>query len=207
MPDFIGEAIRLKDIDLPTVGAEIGVGEDEIHAVIDTETAGTGFDYLDRPRMLFEPHIFYRLLKAKGDLTKLNKAAAEGLAYPVWGSQKYPADSYQRLTRAMLIDCELALRSASWGLGQIMGFNFAMAGYASASDMVTAFRDSEKVHLQAMIQFIIAAGLDDELRRHDWAGFARGYNGAGFAKNGYDKKLASAFKKWQKIKDTPFKKA
>ena len=31
----------------------------------------------------------------------------------------------------------------------------------------------------------------------------RGYNGKGFAANGYDKKLAAAFAKWQRIKDTP----
>ena len=30
------------------------------------------------------------------------------------------------------------------------------------------------------------------LRRHDWAGLARGYNGAGFRKNGCDTKLAAA---------------
>lgn len=36
-----------------------------------------------------------------------------------------------------------------------------------------------------MIRFIDAEGLDDELRRHDWSGFARGYNGAGYAKHGW----------------------
>ena len=200
--NFVGTAKKLDDIDLPTIGRLIGVGEDEIHAILDTETRGTGFDSLKRPIILFEPHIFYRLLRAK-DAVKLKKAVDAGLAYPSWGDKPYPKDSYPRLIQACLIDEDIALQSCSWGLGQIMGFNFALAGYKSAKEMVEAFKADEENHLLGMIKFIIAAGLDDELRRHDWVGFARGYNGAGFAKNEYHLKLAAAFTKWLKIKDTP----
>ena len=197
--NFKGKAKRIDDIDLPLVGRLIGVGEDEVHAILDVESAGSGFDKQGRPKMLFEPHIFWREL---GPGPKRDKAAAAGLAYPKW-KRDYPADSYPRLAKAMAIDENAALRSASWGLGQIMGFNCRMAGFDTARAMVEAFKDDEDQHLRAMINFIRAAGLDDELRRHDWKGFARGYNGAGFAKNGYDRKLAAAFAKWQKIKDTP----
>jgi hypothetical protein len=54
-----------------------------------------------------------------------------------------------------------------------------------------------------MIRFIIANGLDDELRRHDWAGFARGYNGSGQVAK-YAGLLAAAFAKWARIPDTPY---
>lgn len=197
--NFKGKAKRLEDIDLPIIGREIGVGEDEIHAILDVEAAGSGFDKQGRPKMLFEPHVFWREL---GPGPKRDKAAAAGLAYPKW-KRNYPADSYPRLAQAMAIDEEAALRSASWGLGQVMGFNHKVAGYSTAKAMVLAFVDDEEHHLRAMMNFIKANGLDDELRRHDWAGFARGYNGAGYAKNAYDKKLAAAFAKWQRIKDTP----
>jgi hypothetical protein len=198
--DFKGRAKRLDDIDLPLIGRLVGVGEDEIHAVLDVEAAGSGFDKQGRPKMLFEPHIFWKEL---GPGPKRDRAAAQGLAYPRWKPGAYPKDSYPRLLKAMAIDEEAALRSASWGLPQLMGFNCKLAGYPTAKDMVTAFLDDEDTHLAAMIRFIKATGLDDELRRHDWKGFARGYNGAGFAKNGYDRKLAAAFAKWQRIKDTP----
>ena len=200
--NFIGTAKRLDDIDLPKIGKLIGVGEDEIHAVIDTETRGTGFDSKNRPIILFEPHIFHKQLSAhKPEL--LNSAINQGLAYKSWGTKKYPKDSYPVLEQAILINEELALRSASWGLGQLMGFNHSMAGYASAKEMVEKFKEDEEDHLLAMVRFIISAGLDDELRRHDWRGFARGYNGAGFAKNHYDVKLAVAYARWMEIKDTP----
>ncbi len=197
--NFKGKAKRIDDIDLPMIGREIGVGEDEVHAILDVESAGTGFDKSGRPKMLFEPHIFWREL---GPGPTRDEAARMGLAYPKW-KRNYPSDSYPRMAKAMALHYDKALRSASWGLGQIMGFNCRMAGFDTARAMVEAFKDDEDQHLRAMINFIRAAGLDDELRRHDWKGFARGYNGAGFAKNGYDRKLAAAFAKWQRIKDTP----
>lgn len=198
--NFIGKAKRIEDIDLPMIGREIGVGEDEIHAILDVESAGSGFDAKGRPKMLFEPHVFWREL---GPGAKRDRAVVEKLAYPRWKPGAYPKDSYPRLAKAMAIDETAALRSASWGLGQIMGFNHAAAGYSSAKAMVLAFMDDEDTHLRAMVSFIVANKLDDELRRHDWAGFARGYNGPGFAKNGYDRNLAASFARWQKIKDTP----
>jgi hypothetical protein len=197
--NFKGKAKRIDDIDLPLIGRMIGVGEDEVHAILDAESAGSGFDKQGRPKMLFEPHIYWREL---GPGPKRDKAAAQGLAYPRW-KRNYPDDSYPRLAKALDIDEETALRSASWGLPQMMGFNCKLAGYPTAKAMVTDFLDDEDTHLRAMIRFITATGLDDELRRHDWKGFARGYNGEGFAQNGYDKKLAAAFSRWQKIKDTP----
>ena len=104
--NFKGKAKRLDDIDLPMIGREIGVGEDEIHAVLDVEAAGSGFDKQGRPKMLFEPHIFWREL-GKGPAR--DKAAAAGLAYPRWKPGAYPKDSYPRLLKAMAIDEEAAL--------------------------------------------------------------------------------------------------
>lgn len=197
---FTGACRRLDDEDLPRIGAEIGVGEDEVHAILEVEAAGAGFDAQCRVKMLFEPHVFWKHL---GEGPKRDRAAAAGLAYPNWGAKRYPRDSYPRLVAAMEIDETAALNSASWGLGQIMGYNHAAAGYPSAAAMVTAFRDDEEAQLRAMVAFIKASKLDDEIRRHDWTGFASGYNGPGYAKNAYHVRLEQSFKHWQAIKDTP----
>ncbi|WP_392338870.1 N-acetylmuramidase domain-containing protein [Loktanella salsilacus] len=201
---FAGAGKRLDDWDLPVIGARIGVGEDHVHAVIDVEAAGSGFDEEGRVRMLFEPHVFYREL---GPGLERDRAVAAGLAYPRWGQRAYPRDSYPRLLAAIAINENAALRSASWGLGQIMGFNALLAGYPDARAMVTAFIVDEELHLAAMVAFIIASGLDDELRRRDWSGFARGYNGASYAVHGYHTKLAAAYAKWARIPDTPIPEA
>ena len=198
--NFRGKAKRLDDIDLPRIGARIDVGEDEMHAILDVEAAGSGFDVQGRIKMLFEPHVFYREL---GPGPKRDEAVKQGLARARW-KRDYPKDSYPRLLAAMKIDRDVALRSASWGLGQIMGFNCVAAGYPTAEAMVMDFLDDEENHLNAMVTFIIQAKLDRFLRARDWAGFARGYNGKGFAQNKYDEKLAKAFAKWQGRPDTPY---
>lgn len=198
MIEFRGPAKRLDDTDLPRIGATIGVGEDEIHAVLDVESAGSGFDSNARPKMLFEPHIFYRNLSG----ANRDRAVQLGLAYANWGALPYPKDSYPRLVAAIGIDESAALRSASFGLGQILGENFKAAGFASVQAMVLAFVQSEAKQLEGMIAFIKANKLDQYLRSHNWAAFANGYNGAGYKKNAYDTKLANAFARWQRIKDT-----
>jgi hypothetical protein len=201
-PTFQGRAKRLDDIDLPRIGARIGVGEDELHAFLEVESRGSGFDKKGRPAMLFEPHLFHRELR--DNAAKLAKATAEGLAYPKWRSGNYPSDSYPRLFKAMAIDQTAALRSASWGLGQILGSNHRAAGYETPQDMVRAFMDDEEVHLAAMVAFLKANKLDDDLRAHRWSALARGYNGPGYATHNYHGRLAAAYAKWSRIKDTPW---
>jgi hypothetical protein len=49
-----------------------------------------------------------------------------------------------------------------------------------------------------MVNFIKANQLADPLRRHDWAAFARRYNGPGYTANSYDTKLAAAHQRWSK---------
>lgn len=199
---FKGRAKRLDDIDLPKLGAMIGVGEDEIHAVLDVESRGAGFDRHGRPLILFEPHIFWREL---GDTPNRRRAVALGIAYPAWRPGAYPPDSYPRLIQAVGIDETAALKAASWGLGQILGKNFEAAGFDSPQAMVAAMCDDEEYHLAAMVRFIKAAGLDRALRAHDWRAFAKGYNGPGYATHDYHGRLARAFARWEGIKDTPWR--
>lgn len=196
---FKGAAKPLDDIDLPKLGNRIGVGEDELHAFMDVETRGTGFDSEGRPRILFERHIFWKYLPKE---KRAN--APRDLANSQSGGYGAESAQYGRLKRALKIDRRAALFACSWGLGQVMGFNHKAAGYADIDSMILAFMDDEEAHLEAAVQFIITNRLDDELRRHDWAGFAKGYNGPAYRKNRYDTKLAEAFRKWSRIKDTPW---
>jgi hypothetical protein len=89
-----------------------------------------------------------------------------------------------------------ALRSTSWGLGQILGMNCAMAGFSDVEAFVAAMSDSEDAQLAAVTAFIDAAGLTGALRTHDWASFARGYNGPAYARNQYDTRLRGEFQKY-----------
>ena len=194
--------VKLQDEDLPRIGHRIGVGEDEIHAVLDVESRGSGFDSKGRVVMLFEPHIFYRELTVR---SQRDEAVAQGLAYKNWVAGKYPKDSYPRYEKACKINPTAAARACSWGLGQIMGFNHVDAGYDSVFEMIDDFKISEANQLEAMINFIVANHLDDELREHDWRGFARGYNGPNYATHGYHTRLQDRYEWWAKKPDTPWR--
>lgn len=208
--NFKGTAKRIEDIDLPRLGYKAGVGEDEMHMIIDVEAAGSGFDSKGRPKMLFEPHVFYRNLP----VAKRAGAVKAGLAYAKWRPGNYPADSYPRLEAALAIDETAALKAASWGMGQILGENFRMLNYDSPQEMVRAFMADEDKQLEGMVDFIISANIDDELQAlsrlkrktlpSDTAPFVRVYNGPGYKANRYDVKAANAHNFWRGIKDTPW---
>lgn len=215
--DFAATVIRLADVDLPRIGHGIGVGEDVLHAFLDVETAGGGYDDKGRVKMLYEPHRAYKNA-AKVSRSLRDRFVKAGLAYPSWGEQPYPADSYPRLARAAVLDETVALLSASHGIGQVLGENFRAAGYASPQEMVAAYAaGGEAEQLASAVRFIVNRGLDVELRKidakvrrgikptaADWTRFAEGYNGAMQAKHGYAGRLADRCVWWMGKPDTPW---
>jgi hypothetical protein len=100
---------------------------------------------------------------------------------------------YERLSRALQLDRKAALESASWGIGQVMGFNSALVGFADVEAMVSQMVSSEDAQLEAMLAYCRSADLVPALRAHKWADFARGYNGPEYAQNEYDVKLAGRY--------------
>jgi hypothetical protein len=195
--DFTGAARKLDQSEIDSIAKDLGVEPAAFRAVIAVEAAGSGFDKAGRPKALFERHHFYKHLKDAPGLRA--NAEAEGLAYQKWGTKPYPKGSdavYSEIERACAIDEEAALLSTSWGLGQIMGSNYKLAGCASVREMVSEACESEAGQVRQMASFIRNAGLLDELIAKNWAGFAKGYNGPQYAKNQYDQKLASAYAKF-----------
>jgi hypothetical protein len=119
------------------------------------------------------------------------------VVYPVWDRTQYAggAAEHTRLAIAMALHKDAALRSASWGMFQIMGFNHKLAGYSTVSEMVTDYAKGEAAQLLSFLKFITARGLARHLVSGDYAAFARGYNGAGYAQNQYDVKIKAAVEK------------
>ena len=205
--DFKFTGPRLDPSDLPRIGSMIGVGEDIVRGVMETEAAGKSVDKNGRIKALYEPHVAYRA--SRGAVRQ--KLVAAGLAYPKW-KKGYPADSYPRIKAAMKIDETVALLATSWGFPQVLGENFAIAGYDSVQEMVLDFLGDEDNQLEGMVRFIQGAHLDDELRvlekkiakgqmltPDDARPFVRGYNGPGYEKNDYHTIFAKNVNKWVKV--------
>lgn len=190
--DFKGEARPLSDGDVVTIAGYLGCHVAAVRAVLAVESAGHGFASDGRPIILNEPHVFYRELSG-GQRTQ---AVNAGLAYSRWGSKPYPktqAARYAWLDKAMSINQTAALKSCSWGLGQVMGFNHAICGFPTVQEFVEAMKVSEGAQLYAVARFCVSKGLQKRLRSLDWTWFAYGYNGEGYAKHGYHTKLANAY--------------
>ncbi len=79
-----------------------------------------------------------------------------------------------------------------------MGFNFPLCGFTSIDEYYKAMQVHEGAQLKAFCKYIINISLDDELRNHYWAEFAKRYNGPDYKKNRYDIKLALAYAKYAK---------
>lgn len=201
MTIFVGPARPITANDVAAQAVFYNIELAALRAVMAVESRNSGYDSKRRPIILFECHVFYRNLHG-GDR---DEAVRKGLAYPRWGQEPYPRGSdaqYARLARAILINEEAAYRSISVGMGQILGENYAAAGYASAKEMFIDATVSETNQLKAMIGFIIAKGLRDELNRHDWHAFARGYNGSGQVEK-YAHWLEREYAKWRRISAKP----
>jgi hypothetical protein len=189
--EFSGTGLPLSSEGLAAVTDKLGVYAAEIWAVLTVETRGCGFLADRRPLILFERHIFSRETRGRFD-----KAAPE-VSQPHWGG--YGAGGghqYDRLQQAIRLDRTAALRSASWGIGQVMGFHAERVGYRDVEAFVSAMCESENAQLNAMAGEIASNGLDKGLRAHDWSSFARGYNGPLYAQNHYDTRLSAAFQKF-----------
>jgi hypothetical protein len=112
----------------------------------------------------------------------------------------------------MKLNKPAALKSASWGMFQILGVNYGSCGYSNIDAFVEDMKTSEKNHLVAFLKFIKKRGVEQYLnkiiqsgtansaiRMPYWQKFAYGYNGPGYAQNDYHNKLERAFVKYRMV--------
>lgn len=174
-PDLVGFADRL------------GCTVNQVRAVAKVESGGGGFDDAGRPRILFERHYFHRLTEGRWTPAPYSQAKGGGYSEGSWG----------KLSDACGRDPDAAFQSASWGRFQVMGAHWRKLGFASPYDFAYSFVQSEANHYWALIHYIEAFGLVDEMRAistdpNDCRGFAKGYNGPAYERFDYHAKLARA---------------
>jgi hypothetical protein len=168
----------------------LGVEVACVKAVTKVESRGSGFLPIGAPVILFERHWMYKLLKAK--LGK--EPALSDVVDPKAGGYKGGTAEHTRLEKAVAIDRECALQSASWGLFQIMGFHYKTLGYPTVQAFVNAAYKSEGSQLDMFVRFLKAnPAMLSALKAKDWPKFAKLYNGPKYKDNNYDTKLRDAY--------------
>lgn len=192
-----------------------------IKAVAEVESNGCGFLPGNKCRILFEPHVFWRILQTRGkdpEIIVKQNPSYSAILYPVWGTLPYGkySEQWDKMGIAQQVDASLALMAASWGKFQIMGENFRSCAFSSIEDFAASMQkvDSNKFydqqdeceHLVSFVNFLFSEKLDVFLRNKDWKNFAKHYNGPGYKNNpdtildDYDYKLAEAYNKFSTLK-------
>lgn len=191
---------RLIDEDFTQVAELLGCEPAALKAVQQVETGGRGgFFSPGRPAILFKGHIFWTQLKKRGSNPEDYVKGNENILYPKWekGHYKGGIGEYDRLEQARKINREAADASASWGMFQIMGFNYAACGEESIESFVRSMCESEFKQLLLTANFIKKnSQMLQALQARDWAVFAKCYNGPAYAQNRYDVKLEAAYQKY-----------
>ena len=185
----------LTDDQIKAAAEAAGLDPAALKAIDEVESRGAGFLPDGQPVILFEGHIFWKQLIARGLGPAALAPGHEDVLYPKPDQSKYlggPAE-HRRLQKAAGLNREAALCSASWGRFQVMGFNWKVCGFQSLQDFINAMYRDEAGHLEACLGYIKGTGLMPALKRLDWAVVAGCYNGPGYAANNYDVKLARAY--------------
>ena len=191
---------KLTEAQIQAQALGLGIEVAALKAVIEVECKGSGFNADGTPVILFERHVFRQRLIANGKAATADKAMRErpDLCNKTMGNYGLYSAQHGRLSAAAQYHRDSALESASWGIGQVMGYHWKALGYPTLQNFINAMYRDEASQLDAMCRFIKVNGLVDEMQRKDWVTFARVYNGADYRKNQYDIKLAKAYAKFAK---------
>ena len=170
-----------------------------IKAIISVESNGKSIQN-GIPTMLFEGHIFWQQLKIHKISPYNYIKGNENILYQKWTKKYYTGSNngeYNRLLKAININEEAAYESASYGLFQIMGYNYKICGYDSAKQFFRDLSVNEDNHLKAFIKFIEYNKIIPYLQTKNWRKIAYLYNGPSYVQNNYHIKLQQAYEKYK----------
>ncbi|WP_054702309.1 N-acetylmuramidase family protein, partial [Desulfosarcina cetonica] len=169
------------------IAARLGVDAPTLEALRQVESIKKAFDADGHPSILFERHIFSRLTDHRFDESYPHVSGTRPGGYGT------PKEEWSRLKEAYALDTEAAYKATSFGMFQIMGFNYGVVGFETVAEYARFASQSEANQIEVFARLIEKQGLLEPLRCLDWAGFARRWNGPAFSRNNYAKRLSAAY--------------
>ncbi len=197
-------SVTLTDADFQNAATQLGgaVAVNIIKAFATVESGGrSGFGPAKMPVIAYEGHIFRKYTQKKYDATyPLLSYPYKEKAGPQWrANNKDQVKAWQTLSAAFNLNPEAALMSASYGMFQIMGFNYAACGYKNVFDFVTAMKLNAGQQLMAFVGFCRKnPTLLNAMKKKDYVGMASSYNGSDYGD--YDKRIRNAFEALERKK-------
>ncbi|MFL9966229.1 N-acetylmuramidase family protein [Paraburkholderia sediminicola] len=188
----------ISDAQLKNIALELRCEAASIRAMIEQEASGSAYLANGLPKIRYERHFFFRLSLPEKERANYKKAKNpypqfSDICFPILGGYGPEGlHQYERLVKAAAVDFEVALKSCSWGIFQIMGEYFKSCGCISVTEMVNANMTSVDKQAELFVSFlcnekpVVIKGLKEK----DWEKVAQGYNGKywrttnpGYAKN------------------------
>lgn len=158
-----------------------------LKAIIEVESGHQGFSPITGKLIIqFEPAWFKRFKKdwqadTKNTTWQANKVADQTREWEAFNS-------------AFASSPNAAMKSASIGLMQVMGFHYASIGFKTVGQMWDFAKQSEMNQVELALRFIKKSPpLDRALKAKDWPKVAYYYNGEGYISFNYDTRLACAY--------------
>jgi hypothetical protein len=191
---------KLVDADFEDAAKKLGPGVSAaiIHAFATVESGGkSGFGPEGLPIIAYEGHIFRTSTNRKYDKThRLLSYRYVKKAGPEWQvNNKDQKTAWRTLCEAAALDYDAALKACSWGMFQVMGFNFKSCGYTSVSDFVQAMKAGERGQLDAFVGYCKDTdGIVEALKKPDYKQLATLYNGKDYGD--YDQRIEKFYKKY-----------
>lgn len=189
--------MTLSDSDFQNAATQLGNGisVNIIRAFATVESGGrSGFGPAKLPVIAFEGHLFRKYTK------RIYDQAHPLLSYPYvrkagpqWQvNNKDQIKAWETMATAFALNQEAALMSASWGMFQIMGFNFAACGYTSVFEFVAALKVNAGNQLKAFLALCShSPALMKAMKAKDFTAMARNYNGEDYGN--YDDLMKKAY--------------
>lgn len=174
---------RLQTLDYRRVAEEHGIEPWKLHGMADIESRRGGFDNDGRAIMVPELQWFSEFTFHAYDKTDPD------LSIPKWippakvkSGHPYLLENLGRwdvLARQAAIDFDAAIKAASWGAFQIMGFNFNKFNFSNPFELVQYVYQGERYQLDLAVRYLIADGGFEPLLKGDYYRAAIVQNGTG----------------------------
>lgn len=193
---------KLTDADFQNAARILGSSVEAamIRAFAEVESGGrSGFGATGFPKIAYEGHVFRKYTNSEYDKShpKLSYKYVKK-AGPEWReNNKNDATAVETLNKAMNLNKYAAYMACSWGMFQLMGFNYEKCGYKNVDEFVEAMKTSEAHQLDAFIGFCKKTpGLVTALSEKNFVKCASLYNGKDYGD--YDKKILNSYTKYSK---------
>lgn len=199
--DFLTAATKL-NCDVNVIKA-VAIVESSVHGGFITDTTSDGIP-IHVPTLLYERHWFNKLTDRKHEYLamQINKVNYF-LAHPKGGGYGPVSIQHKKLAAAVKINRNAALMSCSWGLFQLMGFNFVKCGYSTLQSFINGMFSGVDQHLYGFVNLILNEDkkvqdkngktwtLLEAIRKKNFPMFKILYNGP--KDNGYEFKMEKEF--------------